>query len=72
MKIFFEGCSIERKEPSFEELKTKAEFQTYAEKLGEQFATRHSDTHYLLFSNHLIDHLTKPSEHDIFLKIILA
>ena len=60
MDLFGIAAAAERKEPTFEDLRSKADFQSYAEKLGEQMVARSSDPQYLFFVNSLVDQLTKP------------
>lgn len=69
---YFTGLSVERKEPVYEDLQSKVDFQAFAEKLGEQLSARHADANYLFFANLLIDHLTKPSELPIQFKMVIA
>uniref|UniRef100_A0A914GS58 Eukaryotic translation initiation factor 3 30 kDa subunit n=1 Tax=Globodera rostochiensis TaxID=31243 RepID=A0A914GS58_GLORO len=54
------GLAAERKEPTYEGLRSKEDFQAFADKLGEQFEARRDDPNYLLFVNSLVDHLTTP------------
>ncbi|KAL3117247.1 hypothetical protein niasHT_007650 [Heterodera trifolii] len=65
------GLAVERKEPTFDDLRTKDDFQAFADKLGEQIGARNDDANYSLFVSALVDHMTKPMS-KLQLQIVMA